>query len=65
MSGGILPQTDEAFQLLELKDPDAKGTSQQTLLQYKKCIQMCHCVKSVLIRSHSGRHFSRIFPHLD
>ena len=25
----------------------------------------CHCVKSVLIRSHSGPHFSRIFPHLD
>ena len=25
----------------------------------------CHCVKSVHIRSHSGPHFSRIFPHLD
>ena len=24
-----------------------------------------HCVKSVRIRSYSGPHFSRIFPHLD
>ena len=24
-----------------------------------------HCVKSVHIRSYSGPHFSRIFPHLD
>ena len=33
MSGGILPLTDETLQLLELKHPDAKDTSQQALLQ--------------------------------
>ena len=27
MSGGILPLTDKTFQLLEVKRPDAKGTS--------------------------------------
>ena len=27
--------------------------------------QQKHCVKSVCIRSYSGRHFSRIFPHSD
>ena len=32
MNGGILPLTDETFQLLELKHPDAKNNSQQTLL---------------------------------
>ena len=25
----------------------------------------CHCVKSVRIRSYSGPHFSRVFPHSD
>ena len=33
MSGGILPLTDEILQLLELKNPDAKDSSQQVLLQ--------------------------------
>ena len=33
MSGGILPLTDETLQLLMLKHPDAKDTSQQGLLQ--------------------------------
>ena len=33
MSGGILPLADETFQVLELKHPDAKDTSQQALLQ--------------------------------
>ena len=32
MNGGILPLTDETLQLLELKYPDAKNNSQQTLL---------------------------------
>ena len=38
MSGGILPLTDESLQLLELKNPDAKDTSQQRL---EECIQLC------------------------
>ena len=33
MSSGILPLADETFQVLELKHPDAKDTSQQALLQ--------------------------------
>ena len=33
MSGGILPLTDGTLPLLELKHPDAKGTSQQAILQ--------------------------------
>ena len=33
ISGGILLLTDETLQLLESKHPDAKDTSQQTLLQ--------------------------------
>ena len=33
MSRGIFPLMDEIFQLLELKHPDAKDTSQQALLQ--------------------------------
>ena len=33
MSEGILPLTDKTLQLLELKHPDAKDTSQQALLQ--------------------------------
>ena len=33
MRGSILPVTDETLQLLELKHPDAKDTSQQALLQ--------------------------------
>ena len=32
--------------------------------KFKKLI-VKHCVKTVLIRSYSGPHFSRIFPHLD
>ena len=27
--------------------------------------QISHCVKRIRIRSYSGRHFFRIFPHLD
>ena len=33
MSGGILPMTDENPQLLKLKHPEAKDTSQKALLQ--------------------------------
>ena len=33
MSGGILPLTNETLPLLELKHTDAKGTSQQAILQ--------------------------------
>ena len=42
MSSGIPPLTDETFQLLKLKYPDVKDTSQQALLQgpKKKCIQL-------------------------
>ena len=40
MSGGILPLTDETLQLLELKTPDAKDTSQQAMLQ--RSIQKLH-----------------------
>ena len=29
------------------------------------CTSVFHCVKSVRIRSYSGPHFSRIFPHSD
>ena len=50
------------------KTPVGKKPTQNRSACGKKIperLKMKHCVKSVRIRSYSGLHFPRIFPHLD